>query len=49
MLGDSEIMNDIIECALKIKEKTGLRIKYVFHDYVISGFWLDYYETGEIK
>ena len=30
-------------------EKLGLRIKYVFHDYAISGFWLDYYETGEIK
>ena len=30
MLGDSEIMVDIINCALRIKEKTGLMIKYVF-------------------
>lgn len=30
MLGDSEIMKDIINCTLSIKEKTGLKIKYVF-------------------
>ena len=30
-------------------EKIGLRIKYIFRGQLISGLWLDYYETGEIK